>query len=94
MRHVELFVVGASVIVVLAYVCRLDGLHFLRHHLRVILLHVALAACAAGAGVNAYDGMLSLKDIAGLIAAFLWLWISFPSWRYGPPSHVTRPMID
>jgi hypothetical protein len=92
MRILEMLIVVLSALVVFGFLCRLDALRFNRHSLKVIFFHVALFASAAGAGFSAFQETLSLKDLAGLAASALWLWISIPSWRHGPPSHVTKPM--
>jgi hypothetical protein len=90
MMLLEMLVMLVAAAAVLGYVCRLDALQFTRHKLRVILLHVALMACAGGAGFSAYSQALGLQDVAGLGAAIIWLWVSLPTWRHGPPSHVTK----
>lgn len=91
MRLLEILMMLAALGTVLGYVCRLDPLRFGRHQLRVIVMHVALLACAAAAGISAWSGHVGLQDVAGLVASASWLWISLPSWRHGPPSHVTKP---
>ena len=90
MRLLELLIVLISVATVAGYVCRLDGLRFRSHKLRVILLHVALMAGAGAAGFSAWGGHFDLQDFAGLASAIAWLWTSLPTWRHGPPSHVTK----
>jgi 2-methylcitrate dehydratase PrpD len=90
MRFLEILMMLAAAGTVLGYICRLDPLRFGRHQLRVIAMHVALLACAAAAGFSAWSGHVGLQDVAGLVAAASWLWISLPTWRHGPPSHVTK----
>lgn len=91
MNVIELLIAAMSAAIVVAYVCRLDWLQFRKHKLKVILFHVALMSCAGACGASAISGALSLQDIAGLAASAFWLWVSIPSWRHGPPSHVTKP---
>jgi len=93
MRLLEILVMVAAAGAVFGYVCRLDMLHVLRHRLRVILLHIALTACAGAAGFAAYERAVGLQDIAGLGAAIAWLWVSLPTWRHGPPSYACKPDV-
>lgn len=93
MRLFEIVVMLIAAGAVFGYICRLDLLQVTRHKLRVILLHVALTACAGAAGFAAYESALGLQDVAGLAAAITWLWVSLPTWRHGPPSHATKAQV-
>lgn len=83
---------AVSILTVGAYICRLDWLEFRKHHPGAIIFHVAMLACAAAAGVSAYEKSTGLMEASGLVAALSWLWLSMPSWRYGPPSSLSKPV--
>jgi hypothetical protein len=90
MRALEILVCALSVGCAFAYLCRLDGLQYKRHTLKTIVLHLALLMTALSSAFAAWGGDLSVQTLAGAAAAGTWIWVSLPSWRFGPPSHVTK----
>jgi hypothetical protein len=90
MNPMEFLVFVAAISTGFAYVCRLDLLQFKRHKFKVIMLHIALAACAGSAAVAAWECNISLQSMAGLLSSIAWIWVSLPSWRNGVPSHFTK----
>lgn len=85
-------VILLSIVVCMAYLCRLDGLRVFEHKASFIALHVALAGCSAAAGVHAWQGTLDVQDITGLFSAALWIVVSYHTWKSGPPEHTkTKP---
>lgn len=90
MRSLELLVCVLSGMSAMAYICRLDSLQYKRHTLATIVLHISLFSCACASAFAAWDHNLSLQTLAGAAASAAWIWISLPSWRFGPPSHVTK----
>ncbi len=92
MRAIDYLVMILAAVSAAAYICRLDAMQFKSHKLRVILFHLALAACAFSAGFSAWEGHITLQGLAGLAASLMWIWISLPSWGRGKvPSYATKP---
>lgn len=77
-----------AVVVLGAYVCRVNQLRYIRHRTALVLVHVMMAGvCIFALEAVAYDrgGLLPLL---GAVAAALHLLTTFPSWRGGHvPSH-------
>lgn len=80
----------AAMVALAAYVCRIDTLSWGRHRASVIVLHLAGAGCCAWALTQAAEGVATVGCVLALIMAASWLWVSFWSWRSGPPRHVER----
>jgi hypothetical protein len=90
MRALELLVCTLSVGCAFAYLCRLDALQYKRHTLKTIVLHISLLVSTLASALASWEGDLSIQTLAGVAAAAMWIWVSLPSWRFGPPSHVTK----
>lgn len=79
-------------LIMAAYICRLAMLSFKHNSPVIILFHMGLAIATGWAGYRAWIGDPQFGDVAAVIAAGCWIVISYPSWKYGPPSHYeTRP---
>lgn len=70
------------------YFCRLNALHLGQHRLDVVAFHLFGFGGCFWAGVDAYHGRFSVTHFCFLCACGLWLLISLPTWRHGPPEHV------
>lgn len=84
-----LALMGASAAVV-AYALRLNLLTARDHRISVIVFHVALGGAAFAAGLNAWQGQTCLLSICAIVASLMWVFVSLPSWRHGPPLHAKR----
>lgn len=81
-----------SPVILLAYVCRLSMLSFRANKPAIVVMHMSLAVAVAWAAYHAFIGEAVLGDVASLIGAGCWIFISFKSWRGGVPEHFhTRP---
>ena len=75
----------ASVIALGAYVCRLDALSWREHRPLVVLVHLAGGIGCLWSGYRAFEHESGMLDAVVLGTAIAWLWISFHTWRAGPP---------
>ena len=73
-----------------AYVCRLDALSWSHHKTSFLLIHLLNAVLCVWALVEAAQGRATWENAATLATAVLWLWVTFYSWRHGPPPHSRR----
>lgn len=94
MIALHLILLVAAVVVSGAIVCRLDALQFKRHRWSVIGMHVALLVATASAGVHAWQRTTDVIDVCVVLAAGLWIWLSFPSWRLGVPVYMERHKVE
>ncbi len=81
----NLIVLTAAVLALGAYVCRMDSLSWRHHRPVVIVVHLAGAIAALVAGDHAVSGTAGWLDVMLLALSGGWLWISFHTWRAGPP---------
>lgn len=93
MNLLDFIVLAAAIVGVAAYVCRLDSLRVRRHSLVVIGMHLGHAVACIFAGFHAWDGDAGPLDVAAVVAALAWIWISLPTWGSGvvPQQFHTRP---
>lgn len=84
-----LALIGAAVAVV-AYALRLNLLTAKDHRISVIVFHVALGGAAFAAGLNAWQGQTCLLSACAIVASLMWVFVSLPSWKNGPPAHTMR----
>ena len=74
-------------------VCRLASINWFTHLGRVVGLHAALAIAAGQALVSAATGDAGVIDAAASVAGLLHLYVTWPTWAAGPPSHTeSRPV--
>lgn len=83
MDYLDMALLIFSAATFLPYVCRLNLLHYKTHKLRIIILHGALAAGAATAGLHAWQGDVGVLEWASVIAAASWIVTSFKTWGKG-----------
>lgn len=83
----------ASLAALAAYVCRLDALSWARHKASFIALHLLGAGCCAWALTQAAEGIATAGCALAVGMAACWLWVSFFSWRDGPPQHIERVSV-
>lgn len=84
-----LALMGASAAVV-AYALRLNLLTARDHRISVIVFHVALGGAAFAAGLNAWQGQTCLLSACAIVASLMWVFVSLPSWKNGPPAHTMK----
>ncbi len=73
-----------------AYVCRADGLKLMKHKPEYLLFHLGMFGVTVFAGFDAAHGVTSVRTGCALLGAGMWLVLSFPTWRIGPPEHTLR----
>lgn len=83
-----------ALVLLLPYLDRLRLLHWRTHQAPVVGMHVAWALWL---GWCVFDGtvraQLDWQHLPGVLGAGLWLAVSRPTWRGGPPEHVqSAPM--
>lgn len=93
MDLIDLIILLAATVGVIAYICRLDALRLGRHALVVILLHASLGISCIFAGYHAWSGETGALDIAAVIGSLSWIWMSLPTWGKGavPKQFETKP---
>jgi hypothetical protein len=80
----------AAAIALGAYVCRLDALHWRQHRISVVLIHLLQACSCAWVITQAAQGLATWEHASITATALGWLWVTFWSWRNGPPAHALR----
>lgn len=92
MTPLQLFLAVLAVPMCFAFVCRLDGMNWRNAKAAHIVFHF-LGLCYCGSAVFLHpEGSEAVAVALGLAFAGLWLVVSYPTWRDGPPEHVlTRP---
>jgi hypothetical protein len=92
MSILDLIVLSAAIPTVLAYVCRLNMLRIGSHRASAILLHAGPAVSSIWAGYDAWNGHVSPGDIAALLSAIVWIFVSYSTWKDGVPEHFSKNM--
>lgn len=83
---VQLVLGLCAAMLVVCYADRLRVLHWRTHLWRVIGMHAAWAVWLGSIGFRAWTaGDVPLHNVLGLAGAALWLLVSAPTWRGGPP---------
>lgn len=75
------------------FVCRLGLLHPSEHLPTIWLMHIAMAIAIVFGGYSGWCGVAQLGDFCAVAGPLLWIWISYPSWSRGVPSHFIRPNL-
>lgn len=93
MNLLDFIVLPAAIVGIAAYVCRIDALRVRRHSIVVIGMNLGHAVSCIFAGFHAWDGESGPLDVAAVVAALAWIWISMPTWGNGevPAQFHTRP---
>lgn len=87
---VDIAVLLAGVVSLVAYLCRLDAMQWSRHKPLVIVMHIAWCVASAAAVSHAWAGQAGLIDVASVVGALAWIWLSWWNWRDNVPPHYAR----
>ena len=90
MRAIDIVVLMLSMSAAPAYICRMDALRFRVHRAAVVLFHGLLFVGSMGAGYQAWIGTVGISEVCMVSTALLWIAVSLPSWRGGPPAHALK----
>lgn len=71
--------------------CRINDLGWATHSKAVVGMHAGLAIACCWAMGDFYYGQITPGALGAVGASLCWLYISLPTWREGPPTHVKRP---
>jgi len=84
----------AALLAVGFYLCRLDALRYGQHKVSVIVMHGAWCVACGAAAERAWEGGAGLLEVAAVVGAIAWIWISFYSWGGGsvPPQYDSGPV--
>lgn len=93
MGPLDFIVLVLSGIGLAAYLCRLNALKFRKHSLVVIVLHISLCSTCIFVGYHAWEGDAGALEVAALVGALSWIWMSMPTWGKGavPRQFETAP---
>lgn len=89
MNELDFLVMVAASAVAYGHFCRLNALRFREHRAAVVVFHLVQFGGCFWTGIDAWRGELSIAHGCLIVAAALWLVISMPTWRDGPPDHVS-----
>lgn len=89
MNEIDFIVLCGAAVLAGGFFCRLNLLYIRTHRAEVVAFHFVFFGGCFWAGVDAWLGHLTLAHGCFLAAAALWLLISLPTWRHGPPDHVS-----
>lgn len=77
----------------LPYLDRLRMLRWTEHQARVVAFHLVWALWLGWAAFEGLvQGTLEAYHLLGMVGAGLWMSVSRPTWRRGPPEYTSRPM--
>lgn len=84
---------AACMPLIFAYACRFIGISWFTTRLDVVAFNFSMLVLCGSALYRSALGLSEPLDWLGVLVAFLWLRISWPTWSRGrPPAHViTRP---
>lgn len=68
--------------------CRLNELTWRTHSWVAICMHLGLAVGCCWALGDVYRGEVNPGTLGIIVASLCWLYLSLPTWRYGPPQHL------
>jgi hypothetical protein len=60
------------------------------HKLPTVLFHALMGSMCVVSGLAAYENDLRPADLIGLCSSLTWLWLSWSTWKFGPPEHTKR----
>lgn len=93
MQHLVLVLALASA---LPLICRLAVFDKRTHLLRIAVWHGLLSIAVSWAGMKAWQGSADFGDLCTVLAALVWIWVSYHSWRHGVPAqfHKDKPSSE
>lgn len=90
MSFIDWVVIAIAVAVAWPMACRNKILNFHDHRLDVVALHQALGIGVIWSAYYAAIGHAGMVELCSVVAAALWIAISYWSWRWGVPEWVLR----
>ena len=94
MTPLDMLVFWSAVLLVPAYVCRLNLVRFGKHSSLVVLFHWALFAGCLSSVYAGWVGVVGLSDVTSLVSAAAWLAVSWYTWGDGAPEHTLRAQAE
>ena len=79
-----------SVAMMVSIFCRLNLMEWKRHKSSVILFNVCLVGAVGSVAQHAWLNEVDLQDWAILVACGCWIWLSYATWKDGPPRYIER----
>lgn len=89
----QVLAAAACMPMIFAYACRFIGISWFTTRFDVVAFNTAMLVLCGSALYRSAMGESQALDWLGVLIAFLWLRISWPTWSKGrPPAHViTKP---
>lgn len=92
----QAIVLALALAAALPLICRLAVFDKRHHLMRIAVWHALLSVAVSWAGMKAWQGAADFGDLCTVLAALVWIWVSYHSWRHGVPPqfHKGKPSSE